>query len=232
MPDAGEMLRTRLNTPDDLHHWDTILPLYAGLQKEMAGRVDELLEMGVFDRRLAILPGMFDSLVDDREAMLIDTGDGLSSQAYKRLVSLKPRFREMCSELAGRGIPETLHHDDFHDANVFIRDGRYLFTDWAESCVAHPFFSLVVNRNGILNQLDLADDAPELDAVRDTYLKAWAEYGTLDELRETFELARRIGMVNRALTWQQVLSYEAKEAQVKYAFAVPAWLDEFLTVMV
>jgi Ser/Thr protein kinase RdoA (MazF antagonist) len=27
-------------------------------------------------------------------------------------------------------VDRTLQHDDLHDGNVFVRDGRYLFFDW------------------------------------------------------------------------------------------------------
>ena len=53
--------------------------------------------------------------------------------------ALAPRFAELCERLAGYGVPETLHHDDFHDANIFVCGDRYTFADWGESCVAHPF---------------------------------------------------------------------------------------------
>ncbi len=48
------------------------------------------------------------------------------------------------------GIPETIQHDDFHDAQVFVRDGRYLLLDWGDACVSHPFFTLAVTLDGVI----------------------------------------------------------------------------------
>jgi hypothetical protein len=142
----------------------------------------------------------------------------------------------MCARLSAYGIPETLHHDDFHDANIFVPAGRYAFSDWGESCVTHPFFTLLVTLRSIAYRLDLPygsgehdyQFAPELEHLRDLYLLQWAEYGSPEDLRSAFSLAWRVAMVNRALTWWRVTANLEEEARTKYASAVPAWLQEFL----
>jgi hypothetical protein len=37
-----------------------------------------------------------------------------------------------------------LQHDDLHIANLYIDDGRLRILDWGDSCIGHPFVSLVV----------------------------------------------------------------------------------------
>ena len=118
--------------------------------------------------------------------------------------------------------------DDFHDGNVFIQNGRVLFTDWGESAVTHPFFTLVVLLRGASNSLDLEPDAPELAQVRDWYLSQWTNYAPLAELQPVVHLAQRIGLVNRALTWHRVISYLPESLKSEYAMAVPAYLQEFI----
>ena len=61
-----------------------------------------------------------------------------------------PGFARRATELAAAGIPETIQHDDLHDAQVFVRDGRYLLLDWGDACVSHPFFSLAVTLDGVI----------------------------------------------------------------------------------
>lgn len=242
MPDEGPMLRTMIQTTADLGHWEKILPVYAGVQQEMIPRRDQLLEMGLLDRRLAGLPDQFARLLDDEEMLMIGQEDGLSHDQFHRLRELIPQYAEMCARLAGYQIPETLHHDDFHDANVFVssQNGsglvRYAFSDWGESCVAHPFFTMLVTLRSIAYRLDLpygsGEDnyafAPELAHLRDLYLKSWEEYGTHEDLRAAFSLAWRIAMVSRSLTWHRVASVLTGEERKKQAFAVVAWLQEFL----
>jgi hypothetical protein len=78
----------------------------------------------------------------------------------------------MCDELAGYGLPETIQHDDFHDGQVFVRDGRYLLLDWGDACVSHPFFTLSVTLEGILGWgLDDIQGSVDVRPFRDAYLE-------------------------------------------------------------
>lgn len=236
MPDESPWLRGIIQTKADLSHWEVILPLYAAFQKEMLDRKDSLLALGILDRRLEGLPEQFEQMLEDRPAMLIGHPEGLTEAQYQQLFDSLPRFRAMCQRLQASGIPETLHHDDFHDGNVFVPQGRYVFSDWGESCVAFPFFTLLVTLRSIAYRFDLpfgsSEDhfqfAPELLHLRDIYLSAWQEYGSLDQLREVFSLAWRVAMVSRTLTWHHVLSHLPEQDQADNAEAVPASLQLFL----
>src|SRR5207248_11618417 len=107
--------------------------------------------------------------------LLPDQPDGLSSAAHQGLIDLAPRFGAECRRLADLGLPETLHHDDFHDGNIFVRGDRLTFTDWGESCAAHPFFTTVVMLRSAAHTLGLAADAPEVMGLRDRYLEPWEQ---------------------------------------------------------
>jgi hypothetical protein len=144
MRDSGTPLRAFVRAECSMHPWRRVLPLFVDLQKSLMPRQSELLAQGVIDRRLSRLPGLFDKLVSDPSSMLLDQPESLTSAEYRRLRAFTPRFERLCARLQAFGIPETLHHDDFHDGNVFIQDERVTFTDWGESAVAHPFFTMVV----------------------------------------------------------------------------------------
>ncbi len=231
MTDGGTPLRQVIRQERSLTRWHTVLPLYAGLQLEMQTETAALQALGIFDRRLAVLPAGYARLLDDVAGLLIGTEDGLSVAEFERLQALDGPFAQMCAGLAAAGIGETLHHDDFHDANVFVRGSRYTIADWGESCLAHPFFSLVVTLRSIASQHDLAEDGPEIAALRDSYLRPWTVFAPLDVLIETFRVAYRVGMISRALTWRQFLDSLEPAARADYAHAVPAYLQEFLTAV-
>src|SRR5699024_831574 len=93
-----------------LGRWLAVLPRYADLQIAVAGRVDEVLELGVPDLRLASLPAAYDALVAQ-----VDVDP--------RFVGAGPQVRSLCERLAALGVPETVQHDDLHDGQVFVRDG-------------------------------------------------------------------------------------------------------------
>src|SRR5262249_26462640 len=154
-----------------------------------------------------------------------DHPDALATDEIDALRAFAPRVAELCRELAAQGIPETIQHDDLHDGQVFVRDGRYLFIDWADACVTHPFLTLTVTLNSIAHRLGVDRNAPELVRVRDACLGAWPERG--DPLR-AFELADLLGHVCRALAWRQTLAGSPAALTREYADTVPGWLRAFL----
>jgi len=137
----------------------------------------------------------------------------------------------MCARLNSAGIPAPLHHDDFHDGNLFVQGERVIFTDWGEAAITHPFFSLVVMLRGAENSLGLAPDAPELAQMRDWYLDPWQDYAPPGVLREAVSLAQTIGLVNRALTWRHLIRYMPPALRPEYASAVPSYLRDFLEAL-
>ncbi len=227
MRDAGTPLRQFIRAEKSIERWKDVLPLYVDLQKDMAGCSTQLLALGTPDRRLAKLPEMFESLVADKSAMLLDQEESLTSEEYARLRSYVSEFANICKTLASLGIPETIHHDDLHDGNIFVREGRITFTDWGESAVTHPFFTLVVMMRGVDNSMGM-DFSPEAEQVRDLYLQHWTSYASMDTLRSVVGLAQRIGYVNRALTWRMSIAEMPEKLRSEYALAVPSYLKDFL----
>jgi len=226
--DSGQSLRSLLQADGDIERWHTAVTQYAHMQIALADRAEALLATGLFDRRLDHLPALYAGLLHDRPALMIGEKDGLTAAEFSRLQEFAPQFAGLCRQLAALGIPETLHHDDFHDNNIFVRDGRYSFADWGEACLAHPFFSLIIVLRSAAYTLRLQPDDPALAALRDTYLRQWQDFATWAELRQAFALAHHIGMFNRALTWHAVLRLMDEAERATEADAVPGWLQEFL----
>jgi hypothetical protein len=111
----------------------------------------------------------------------------------------------------------------------FVKDAVYTFADWGETCLTHPFFSMIIVLRNAAYILKLADNDPALNDLRDIYLTQWQAFGTAGELLAAFELAHTVGMVNRALTWHTFLGMMSAEERAQEADAVPGWLQEFLS---
>lgn len=179
MGDAGIRLRELIEGERDLGRWLDVLPRYAGLQLDAAGHVDELLALGVPDRRLAVLAGQYEQLLSDMGT----TGP-------------VERVAAMCRELAAYEIPETIQHDDFHDAQVFLRDGRYDFFDWGDSCVSHPFFTMSVTLEGVISWgVDDVEGSEDVAPYAEAYLRPFGG----NELAAALAIALRLGWICRAL---------------------------------
>lgn len=226
--DHGTRLRTLIESVDDLYHWETLLPQYAELQIAVAPHADELLALGVRDQRLAGIEAHLRQLLDDREFLLIDQPDGLTSGEYRQMRETVPHVADLCRRLATYDIPETIQHDDFNDGNVFVRDGRYVFVDWGDSCVSHPFHTLVVTLRSIAFRLDVEPGAPVLERLRDAYLEPFARYGRRKELLAAFDFAYRVGTIGRALAWYEYVAAREPHLRAPDIEAVPYGLQRFL----
>ena len=186
MADAGVRLRQLQEEERDLSRWLDVLPLYAGLQVDLAGDADRLVALGVPDLRLATLPTRYERFVSEVEV-------------EPRFRDAAPRVAELCEELAAYGVPETIQHDDLHDGQVFVRDGRYLLMDWGDACVSHPFCTLSVTLEGVLAWgLDDVESSVDTAPFRDAYLAPWAERVDGD-LVTACALAQRLGWAARAV---------------------------------
>ena len=192
MRDAGTRLRELLETAADLHHWERVLPEYARLQLEVAPHAGEFLALGTPDERLGVLPDLFRELLEARP-------HGLTEDDLRQAHRAFPRFEETCLELAEDGLPETLQHDDLHDGQVFVRDGRYLVFDWGDSCVSHPLLSLTVTLRSTAWRLGLEPGGSELRRLRDAYLEP---FGRGPEIAD---LAYRVGTIARAIAWKRMV---------------------------
>jgi hypothetical protein len=210
MRDAGTRLRELVESRDDLHHWESVLPEYARLQIEVSPHADEFLALGTPDERLAALPDLFGELLATRPP-------GLTDDERRSALAAVPRFEEMCRELADDGLAETIQHDDLHDGQVFVRDGRYLVFDWGDSCVSHPFHSLTVTLRSISWRLDLEPGGPELQRLRDAYLEP---FGRGPEIAE---IAYRTGTVARSIAWHRMVSAREREFVDEDDLAGPAY---------
>jgi hypothetical protein len=228
MHDGGERLRELVHSSSDLHHWAEILPRYAELQIALAPHVGELLGANVPDERLAVLPAHVEALLDDREACMVGRENGLTEDEYRRLRALVPDFADRCARLAAFGIPETIQHDDLHDGNVFVDGGRYRIFDWGDSCVAHPFQSLVVTMRALVYRLELPPGGPDVLRLRDAYLEPFGRYGSHTELVEAAGLAHYLGTASRSLNWNRFIRVREPEFRFDDEDAVPYGLKQLL----
>jgi hypothetical protein len=206
LPDGGERLRELLARAPHPRPWYELLPAYADLQLTSGPELEELVAAGLHDLRLELLTGL-------AERLALELGETAPSGTGR-----------VCEELAAYRIPATIQHDDLHDGNVFACDGYRIF-DWGDSVASHPFASLVVALRGVAYRFELAEHDPDLDRLRDAYLKRFSAFGSLDELRRAAELARSVGMLSRALSWWRVASV-ADEPE-EYVEGSREWFREF-----
>jgi hypothetical protein len=228
MPDAGLTLRNLIQSGRGIQIWREILPVYAELQIEMIPRASQILAYGAIDRRIGTLPAQLAQVILQPAILRIDQPDGLTTLEFERLRASASQLAQICARLAAYQIPETLHHDDFHDGNIFFQSERPIFADWGESCVAHPFFTMLVGLRSIAYRFQLDENASEILQLRDAYLEPWSHFASHADLISAFHLAQTLGMLGRALTWRSVIGTLDAETAAPYTDAVPGWMQDFL----
>jgi hypothetical protein len=191
LEDGGRTLRDVIAHERDLGRWADVLSLYARVQIDLAGDARRLLELGVPDLRVEVLPARVEALLDEVGVM--------SAHERARVAASLPWVREACVELGEAGIPETIQHDDLHDAQVFVRDDRYLLLDWGDACISHPFFSLAVTLDGVIAWgVDDVERSAETGPFLEAYLAPYRG-STSRDLLAVSAIARRLGWLCRAV---------------------------------
>ena len=226
--DAGTTLRQVSRSVDQITHWVQVLPLYSELQIVLIDRVPDLLALGLPDRRLAHLPQLYAHLLEATESLRVGLDPGLTPAEYQRLRDGYTRFAAQCEALAAYNLPETITHEEVHENNVLLGNGRYIFTDWSDSSISHPFFTMLVTLRAAAHWLHLDETGPELRQLRDAYLEPWTRFATRDTLVAALAVAYHVAMVNRALSWHQGMGRLSEKDKEPYADSVPGWLQDYL----
>jgi fructosamine-3-kinase len=189
---------------------------FGQIQIEAAAQVEELLAMGCLDRRLDRLTTQIEPLLKDLEATT-----ELNENEIEQLQQLIPHLKARCDQLAGYGVPQTLVHGDLHTGNVALFEGKMVFFDWTDACVAHPFFDVMLMMNWE-NDLEIQT------RLRDQYLSLWTAYEPMARLLEMWSLAQPLFALHHAISYQHIVA--GLEATAKYELiAWPSyWLRKVL----
>ena len=222
MRDAGTVMRGE----HDPKRWEAMLTLYAELQMKLINHVDELLAVGVPDGRLMKLPRIYEDVLADRQFLLLGQEKGIPMHEYEQLLSMRLQVEEMCTKLASYNIPETLHHDDLHGNNVLWNGETYIFFDWSDSAITHPFCSLFVVLR--VAKLVLKFDEETQNRLIDAYLMQWTRYAPMEQLREAFTIAHRLGALQRSLTYYYLIKSLEPSMREDYEDALPYFLRVFV----
>jgi Phosphotransferase enzyme family len=227
LPDGGQTLRSvgGARLPEA---WTALLGAYARLQIDLVERARALLDLGVPDARPERLPGLVGALVADDEAQQVGREGGLATADRDRVATDLDRYAVLCRTLAEGPVPAGLQHDDLHDANVFVVGNGHRFFDWGDASVSHPFLSLLVPLRLATSALDLPQGHPVLLRLRDAYLFPWRDFADPADLRELVDVALEVAPLQRALTWQRVLSGVRGDERAEWLGSVPGWTAEHL----
>ena len=148
---------------------------FGRLQQQAVEHVDKLLHLGCPDRRLDKLDAGIEAITH-----LDETTAGLSEEELAGVRRAMPQLKRMARDLAGYNLPDTLGHGDLHLGNVARQDGAYVFFDWGQGRVTHPF----------LDACDFIQESEMQSIAEEEYLALWTEYESRERLREALALTK------------------------------------------
>lgn len=224
--DAGQPLSSYEDLRADPACWEEVLRLYARMQISLIGQQETLLAAGCPDRRLDLLPNLLEDALEQTELLALDSKYGLPQTEYVQLKNYLPQLRAYCAELKSHGIPESLHHDDLHGKNILFNGTDFVFFDWAESAITHPFCSLVIVERVFRHVLKFSEKT--IAHLRDSYLREWRQFEPLERLESAYLLAQHLGKLCRAITWGRLLAHLSPDERWQCESSYPYWLRVFL----
>lgn len=212
---------TRLFYHPDKATWEKALEVYGQMQVQVAATqdIDTLLAAGCLDRRLHILETQIDPLLNDEDALA-----DINRSEIEQLRAFGPRLKSMCHQLVNCSIPQALVHGDLHTGNIAIQHNNYIYFDWSEGCVAHPFFD-------VLTFMENIDDPVEQTRFRDIYLAQWTDYASIEYLREVFPLSQMLATIHQSVSYQHMIAHMEGASKQAMRGGATYWLRILLRLL-
>ena len=204
LPDGGLPLGERLEGPDLVRAMESVLPLYAQLQRDLAPHADEMLAMGVADMRPAAMSDRFDEgLAAMRECIGTPTGRATppSTTAWPRCGRRSSRGATRSGRLPARRVSTTTT-----STRGTSSPGREATSPRRASTTGATRSSRTRSPACSRSASSPARAKPTSSACATAYLEVFDDLGSRGELIETLELACRVGKIARALTWYRAIS--------------------------
>jgi hypothetical protein len=227
MADAGTPLRESSGTAA-LDALSRIVSRIAQMQITLSTvDVEDLLRLGVPDRRMHRLPALLAELIED-DVLCVGARAARTDALRARLRAALPDFALRCETLAASPHPASLDHGDLHLGNVLLRDGAARICDWGDACITHPFCSLaIVLEMGLAGRTGGERESCAL-ALREVYLGLWARNSARARREQELDIALEIAPVLRALDFAWMCRDGDEASREAWLPAVAQQLERWL----
>lgn len=187
-----------------------LVDLLLGLQVEWAGRIDELVKLGLPDWRAETFTGAV-------AALLERNASELPSSSARTLTRFVDRLPQRFAELASCRIPDSLVHGDFAPGNARWDGENLTLLDWGDCGIGHP----------LLDQAAFLDRIPadEVAALRTHWSGRWRSAIPGCDPDRAARLVAPIAAVRQALIYQGFLDQIEQSERVYHRADPSEWLN-------
>ncbi len=186
---------------------------YAKMQVKSVDDILSWIRLGVRDFSPTALMQHFRALLED-DAVLSSGPNALEDHEITAAGLGAARLDEACDRLASGKAPLAIMSDDFRPGNIVLHRDQYLFYDWANTVLAHPFFSIsyFLNRLPRPAHIGPAEWRNELEAgfrteLAKAYLSAWEHVVPASEAMEELAAVRRLFGLYECIRVYQDIQY-------------------------
>jgi hypothetical protein len=203
---------------------------FATLQLQSLDSMDRWTGLGCTRMGLVEMVGFLDS-IPEMSAELSGGKNALDEAELERLLHSLPALKAKSEELMGFSLPLTLHQQDFRAGNVYVRGDDYVFLDWADTMISHPFLSAsrmmqeiglrAIGKGGGRGGDEAVNQATQSLRlkVRGAYLEAFRGLVPPADLERAMDLAVALNPLDQMVKWQ---------AEYEWAEAGTPWIDNVL----
>jgi hypothetical protein len=103
--------------------------------------------------------------------------------------------------------------------------GGYVFFDWTDACVAHPFVDLLT----FLEEHDEQVEEALADRLRGAYLAEWTRFEPAERLERAWRLAAPLGALHHAVSYRSLVANLAPPIDRHMMQATASWLRKVLS---
>lgn len=191
MKDGGSPLRLILKEKFDVDLLCEAIKQFAATIRSTEDHIDIFLKLGIPDWRLSQLPILYQSILNNIDFLNFC---GLTDQEMQTLNERSPEVFEQSKLLASYGIQETLGYHDFHDKNVLFDSNtkKMTFSDFAETAIIHPFFSLYNCVQQSITHHGVKEGAQTYVKLQEACFDHWSELITKEQMLTMFSLVKQL----------------------------------------
>ncbi|MEO1646128.1 MAG: phosphotransferase, partial [Chloroflexota bacterium] len=186
-----------LNEIKTLDKWERAISEYSKLQVQLVAHTSTLQKLGIPQRPLSWIESHLNAFLLNLDTYV----EGWNKARKKRLHDSIPFLHRLLAQLSENNIPNTLEHGDFWAGQIIVRRDKTLFTDWSDSTLTHPFFSLPFFLVDIQHELPNVPLETIQQTLTTAYLDAWTDYMPLADLQSAMQSASIISPLFTALRY-------------------------------
>lgn len=217
MENAGHTLREYLKIHFQPELLCEAIKQFTAIQNSTKSHVDSFFALGVPDWRIKHLPNLYNQLISQTDIL---KDNDLTDDEIQKLDDLRPQVFEQCELLLQYSIPDTIVQPDFNTNNILFDpiNKKMTLIDLGELAISHPFFSLI----NFLYQATIHHNVKVEDSLyqklEESCFKEWNELATKKQLKDAFQLAKKLWHIYAALaSYRLIESVDSKALKLFYS---------------